>query len=176
MKQRTIAFVGISGVGKSTFLRSAAKKIAFLHLTAGSLIGRGRESERDCLRLQNIDENQRLLVAGFKIAKNSTDELVVIDCHVIIDAGNGLQVISADVFAALGVAAIVHLEAEAMQILTNRGSDKSRDRPILSVNELEAHQVTSRNVALDIARSLAIPFRSFSHDDVSEFCAFAVGL
>jgi len=176
MSQRTIAFVGISGVGKSTFLGSAAKKIAFRHLTAGSLIGRAREAERDGLRLQNIDENQRLLVAGFKMAKNSTDELVVIDSHVIIDGVDGLQAISSNVFAALGAEAIVHLEAEATQILTNREGDKSRNRPILSVNELDAHQVSSRNAALDIARSLAIPFRSFSHDDLSEFCAFAVGL
>lgn len=174
MNQRTIAFVGISGVGKSTFLRSAAKKVAFQHLTAGSLIGKARESERDGLRLQNIDENQRLLIAGFEMAKNSTDNLIVIDGHVIIDAGNGLQEISANVFAALRVCAIVHLEAEAMQILTNRAGDKSRDRPILSVNELAAHQISSRSAALDIARSLAIPFRSFSHDEVSEFCDFAI--
>jgi adenylate kinase len=176
MSQRTIAFVGISGVGKSTFLRSAAKKIPFQHLTAGSLIGRARESECDRLRLQNIDENQRLLVAGFEMAKNSTGSLVVIDGHVIIDAGNGLQAIGADVFAALSVGAIVHLEAKAMQILTYRQGDKSRDRPTLSVNELAAHQIRSRNAALDISRSLTIPFRSFSHDDVSEFCAFAIGL
>ncbi|WP_296020650.1 ATP-binding protein [uncultured Agrobacterium sp.] len=136
MSQRTIAFAGISGVGKSTFLRSAAKKIPFQHLTAGSLIGVARDSERDRLRLQNIDENQRLLVAGFEMAKNSTKKLVVIDGHVIIDAGDGLQEINASVFAALGVGAIVHLEAEASQILTNREGDESRDRPRLTISPL----------------------------------------
>lgn len=178
MNQRTIAFVGISGVGKSTFLRSAAKKIAFQHLTAGSLICRARESVsvRDLLRLQNLDENQRVLVAGFQMARASTSQLVVMDGHVIVDGADGLEAISSNVFAALGADAIVHLKAEPVQILTNREGEKSRDRPRLTLSQLADHQSRSLDAASTIALSLSIPFKLLTYEQINEFCSFATSL
>ncbi|MEF3132211.1 AAA family ATPase [Rhizobium sp. 268] len=178
MTQRVIAFVGISGVGKSTFLRAAAKLITFQHLVAGSLIGTARETEHehDRLRLQNIDQNQQLLVKGFHLKKDAGSRLVVLDGHAIIDGAEGVQTVSEQVFASVGTDAIVHLAADPRQILANRKGDRSRDRPTLSVNELAAHQARSLAAAIDIGRSLSIPFRLFSHMDVSGFCAFAASL
>ena len=60
MTQRVIALTGISGVGKTTFLRSLSNVLSFQHLTGGSLIGAGRTAELECrdnMRHQDVDDS-----------------------------------------------------------------------------------------------------------------------
>lgn len=175
MTQKIIAFVGISGVGKTTFLQSLALEIAFQHLTAGSLISLGTSrayEDRDKLRLLNVDENQRHLIAGFHSARDPKAALVVMDGHAVIDTGNGLEVIGTEVFAALGINALMHLVAEPAQILRNRRSDSRRTRPELPEHLLEEHQKTSVRAAQMVAGSLGVPFLQVMADDVAPAKAF----
>ena len=65
MSQQIVAFTGLSGIGKTTFLRHLAESIKFQHLTGGSLIAAARDAnpdERDALRYADLDENQRMLI------------------------------------------------------------------------------------------------------------------
>ena len=147
MNQRIVAFTGISGVGKTTFLRQLAELIDFQHVTGGSLIATAREAAsaaRDAIRHANLDENQRLLIEGFVLACDPHSKLVIMDGHVVIDDGDGLSKISSEVFRALGVSIIVHLESEPERIAENREGDTSRSRPTYPSNILEQHQVLSR--------------------------------
>ena len=71
MSQRVVAFTGISGVGKTTFLKKFTEQMAFQHVTGGSLIAAARNAvsdSRDDLRYSDLDENQRLLIQGFHSA------------------------------------------------------------------------------------------------------------
>jgi adenylate kinase len=43
MNQRIVAFTGISGVGKTTFLRQITERVDFQHVTGGSLVATARE-------------------------------------------------------------------------------------------------------------------------------------
>lgn len=176
MRQKIIALVGISGVGKTTFLKGAAKSLAFQHLTAGSLIARARvadDNHRDRLRFADIDDNQTLLVEGFKLAKDASASLVILDGHTVIHGSNGLLSIDSAVFAALGIDAMVHLEADPSQILINRQGDSTRIRPALSIAERAEHQAHSLAVAGRIAQALSIPLQCVSHGDKDNFCDFA---
>lgn len=164
-----IALVGISGVGKTTFLKKLAPSLAFQHLTAGSLIARAQKAEkkpRDDLRLADVDENQRLLVEGFNLACNRSAPLIILDGHCIIHGDVGVRHIQSQVFSLLGVRLMVHLEADPLQVQINRSSDMTRERPSLQIAELSAHQTQSLSHAQHIASELKIGFLPLKHSDL----------
>ena len=169
MMQKSIALVGISGVGKTTFLKRLASEIEFQHLTAGTLISAGKaleQQDRDQLRMSNIDENQQLLIAGFHHAKDKAALFVVMDGHVVIHTEQGLKNIGADVFDALGIDAMVHLVADPMHIFEHRTRDTSRNRPTLSEQQLKEHQDASLLAAQEICKSINIPFMKITADEI----------
>lgn len=170
MKQRVVALTGISGVGKTTFLRELSATREFQHLTGGTLIAaaRNKGSEaRDSLRHADLEENQRLLIQGFALDKDPKANLIVMDGHVVIDTNSGLARISSIVFEAIDVSLMLHLEADPLRIFKNRSEDTSRSRPTWDVETLAHHQKASREHAQYIARSLQIDFCAVRHGDQS---------
>lgn len=169
MTQRIVAFTGISGVGKTTFLRRLSEQLDFQHVTVGSLIAAARDTDpktRDTIRHTDLDENQRLLIEGFALARDPNAELVIMDGHVVIDDGVQLLKIPHQVFSALGICNMVHLETEPEQIAANRLGDTSRARPVHSIEILSQHQQASRAHAISVAEALGISCHSVGHADV----------
>ena len=157
-------------MGKTTFLRQLAQLVDFQHLTGGSLIAIAREvvpERRDSIRYADLGENQRQLIEGFELKRNPSAKLIMLDGHVVIDNGEGLSKISSDVFAALGVSLIVHLESEPQQIALNRERDRSRSRPTYPASILEKHQALSRAHASDVAKALGVPFFVVAQNEFS---------
>lgn len=174
MRQRVVAFTGISGVGKTTFLTSLANQVSFQHVTGGSLIAAARQGtshQRDVLRHVDLDENQQLLIDGFAIVRDPHAKSVIMDGHVVIDDGRTLTKLPAAVFRALGASLMVHLEAAPAWIAENRSRDDSRSRPQYAPEILGEHQSTSRSHAAIIANDLAIPFHILTHGDVDQLAA-----
>lgn len=168
MSQIVVALVGVSGVGKTTFLHQLAQTLSFQHLTAGSLIAEARSqsaASRDDLRLSNLDENQSLLVRGFECALNPRARLVVLDGHVVIHNESGLHSVGSIVFSKLGIKLIGHLEADPARVHLNRASDVGRNRPIISIEKISDHQAKSRSEALKVAADLGIDFVSIMLSD-----------
>ena len=175
MTQKVVAFTGLSGVGKTTFLQQLAKHIPFQHLTGGSLVATALDAhpaERDAMRHADLDENQQLLVNGFELARDPSNPLVVMDGHAVIDTSAGLKELSIDVFRALGTSIMVHLEAEPFQICTNRSKDTSRLRPVYDPETLSQHQLASRTHASFIADALGIEFHIVTHNDIEHLAVF----
>lgn len=171
--------VGISGVGKTTFIRNLNKELSFQHLTAGSLIATARSATnegRDSLRLANVDENQSLLIRGFGISRDPEADLILLDGHVVIHGDNGLKQIPSETFRALGVSGFLHIVASASRIQQNRSSDVTRKRPLLSLAELEAHQADSLNVAANVAKLLDVPWTQVSYEDLTAAREFIGGV
>jgi adenylate kinase len=169
MSAEIVAFTGISGVGKTTFLRCLAERVPFQHLTGGSLIAaarKARPNQRDALRYADLDENQRLLIDGFGLARDPTATCIIMDGHVVIDSGDGLKELPVDVFRELGITRMVHLEAEPARISTNRSNDTTRQRPAYDQETLSQHQLASRAYAKSIAAALNIEFHVVTHIDV----------
>lgn len=178
MTQSIVAFLGISGVGKTTFLRESLRTMSFQHLTAGYLIGQARDAQiaHDHLRLQNIADNQDLLVEGFLIRKDFRAACVVLDGHAIIDGPSGLETIDVDIFRRLGVNAVAHLEADPQQIFVNREGDNSRARPRRSPDELVEHQSLSLARSQIIANELTVPFARLRTEESKNFAVFIQGV
>mgnify|MGYP005989101789 CR=1 FL=1 len=179
MRQRVVAFTGISGVGKTTFLKKLTKQMVFQHVTGGSLIAAARNAatdSRDELRYADLGENQRLLIEGFALESDANVEVIIVDGHAVIDDGVRLMKISSDVFKAIGVMAMVHLEADPTRIAKNRSKDKGRSRPSYDADMLGTHQDMSRKSARSIAEKLRVGFHIVTHDDVTHLATLLEGL
>lgn len=170
MTQKVIFLAGISGVGKTTFLKKLATEIEFQHLTAGTLISNGKSIEpkdRDAIRFSNLDENQELLISGFHHTRDNEALVVLIDGHVVIDNGSGLEKINSNVFKALNIDAMVHLNADTDQIFKNRENDESRARPKLSREQLKDHQEYSILAAYEISKVLDMRCIEINAEDIA---------
>jgi adenylate kinase len=169
---RAIAFVGLSGVGKSTLIRSLAERIELQHLSAGSLIGeeKARLQEalnHDELRFADIAANQQLLIDGFNRTRNNHAALVVLDGHTVIDTNLKLEAIPAWVFQAIGIESFIFLRADPAEILKRRISDTTRTRPMISVTKIAMHQTFAIEVTQACAAELSIPCHIVDTEDVN---------
>lgn len=156
MSQINVMLVGVSGVGKSTFVNSLEDQLDFQRLSAGSIIKQRRKLlehgiNRDELRFADISDNQALLIDGFQDAKDPDASYVIVDGHVVIDTPTGLQQIASDVFKKMGINMFIFLKSEPQQIKLQRERDTKRKRPKLSTNELGDHQ----NLAIEVMKRIA---------------------
>lgn len=165
MSQTVVAIVGISGVGKTTLINMLAAHISFQHLQASVLIREEMSRTEtakistDSLRLNSIEDNQRLLISGFRQAVEAHSKLVLLDGHTVVDSNNGLIRISPNVFRELRVAMFIFLADHPEAIAQRRAKDVNRNRPIRSPYELAHHQDEALLNAFRATRELNIPLR-----------------
>lgn len=168
MSQKIIAVVGVSGVGKSTFLKKLQSKVGFQHLQASDVIRQqiqhkeNQHLNAEVLRHANIDENQRFLISGFDRLRDPNALIVILDGHTVIDSPSGLVDIDAIVFKSMGVTHLVCLVEDPCEILRRRTSDIARARPDRSLSYLEKYQFHAQSVGFKISLSLGIPFTVLS--------------
>ncbi|MEP1610531.1 MAG: AAA family ATPase [Roseobacter sp.] len=167
---RHVALVGVSGVGKSTFLRKCSETIEFLHLEASSLIKEqkrfieGASATSEQLRAGVILDNQELLISAFKRRSDEEDRLCVLDGHTVIDTGCRLQKIPASVFGEIGIRKIIILQADPNDIQIRRQVDQTRERPQRTTAELQKYQEVVKEHTCEIGEILGIPVAIVTHD------------
>lgn len=171
--RQVIAFVGISGVGKSFFLKRAITDQHAVVVSASKIIAEQRERQgevavHDELRLANLDTNQSLLVQGFRQLREDSKP-IILDSHTLIDAPAGEVEVPAEVFAHLGVTDFVVLVDDPVAILARRDGDSGRSRPKRSVEEITSHQRRASEVAAKICGQLNLPITVIGHSDGREF-------
>lgn len=172
MSCSSIALLGISGVGKSTFLKSLNGKISFVHAGASTLIKneiirQAQESKSsEELRVGNTDKNQQLLISAYRrLADNSADR-VVLGSHSIIDKGTHVDKVEIEVFKQLGFDLLIVLVADPNKIANQRQKDQGRSRPQSSLDKILMHQNLSNEHAIVIALELGIPCVIVSQEQV----------
>jgi len=170
MTRRVVAFTGVSGVGKSTLIRTVAASVPLEHLQASALIKEGRRVSGDAvltqdqLRLVDIDENQQFLVRGFRLKAGTTTKLVILDSHTVIETGAGLTRIDPRVFGAIGIDSMIFISDDPEAIAKRRREDTARKRPVTSVDGLRSIQEEAQNHAAAICRALGVPVHTFRPD------------
>lgn len=171
---RIIAVVGVSGVGKTTMLRTLCAKLDFQHLSAGKIIGderarRQEETAHDELRLADINDNQNLLIQGFLTTAETNTKLVILDGHTVIHAKDKLQPIPPEVFGELGIGMFILIRGNVDTIEKQRKMDQNRSRPELSRSQIEEHQDFAIDVTKFCADELKVPFHILEAGDEREF-------
>lgn len=180
---KTVAVVGLSGVGKSTLIQRVAMDIELLHMQASALIKleqeyrAGSACSSEELRLGPILDNQALMLAAFSRLTHGVHSRVVFDGHTIIDGAAGPISIPADVFKALGCVSMVFLWDEPELIAQRRKADHRRDRPALTPNLLRRHQDLAERTGREICGELDIPLNLIKVTDQNAFqeCLVATG-
>ncbi len=168
---KSIGLIGISGVGKSTFIRNLQQNCAIEHLSASEII----QSElletteklysAEEMRQRNTDANQAALISGFRKRKDQSSIPLVLDAHTVIDKGNLIVPIKPSVFKEFEFDLLVCLMAAAVKIKDQRDNDTTRTRPSLTLKELENHQDMSTRQAIQIGIALGIPTLTLSSGD-----------
>jgi adenylate kinase len=172
---KTVAVVGLSGVGKSTLIQRAAMDIELLHLQASALIKAEQEYRAgpvyssEELRLGPVLDNQALMLAAFSRLTHGVHSLVVFDGHTIIDGTAGPIYIPADVFKALGCVSMAFIWDEPELIAQRRKADHRRDRPTLTPNLLRRHQELAELAGREICGTLDIPLKLIKGSDQNAF-------
>lgn len=170
----TIAFVGISGVGKSTFLKTVRSTTPFLHLEASKLIKeelalvQQQVQTSEELRTGAVLDNQELLVQAFHRNASGHEGLVVLDGHTVVDTGSGLQRIPAPVFAEINIRSILFLQDHPELIRSRRAIDTTRVRPERSAQEIQHYQQEALLAAADITLELSIPLHVVTHASAAQ--------
>src|SRR5690606_26018630 len=124
------------------------------------------------LRLANIDDNQALLIEGFQQSRDYAFPLAVMDGHTVIDTGDSLEPIPAEVFRSLGIDMFVFVRAEPQVIVERRASDTSRRRPQLSADKIASHQTEAIQLTRKIAAELSIPMHLVTASDRERLVVF----
>lgn len=177
-----VAFLGVSGVGKTKFLKDVQTQTPFRHLQASELIKAERkrseafEISSEQLRTGDIPNNQELLLRAFLREPLGVDDLVVLDGHGVIDTPAGLVEIPSSVFHRIGVAGIAFLRASGEEILRRRNADSGRSRPDRSIDQIEDYQDRAVQHAARVAHEMRIPFLVLESGHAEGFCAFLEGL
>lgn len=175
MKRHVIALTGLSGVGKSTLLKTAAKHVEFAYMSASTLIKNARDQytvasiEQDQLRHADLDENQRLLVRGFQNEVNDNSQLVVLDSHTLVERETNHILISPDVFEAIGISVMVFLHDAPERIGQRRAADTARTRPVRSADEIHRIQEDALFQAKAICGKLGVELIRMSPGEGSIF-------
>jgi adenylate kinase len=157
MKRHVVAFTGISGVGKSTFLRNLKTLLQFQHLQASELIASERQTfSLDELRNFDLNQNQSLLINGFRKAVDPVAKVVVLDCHTVIEVGDGVVRINPDVFKEVGINSMLFLADQPTAIASRRLTDSTRKRPVKNEEELATVQTAALAYAKEICGVLEI--------------------
>jgi adenylate kinase len=119
---------------------------------------------QDQLRLVDIDENQRFLIRGFRLKADTTTGLIILDGHTVIERDGGLTRIDPRVFGAIGIDSMIFLADEPEALAKRRRDDTTRNRPMVTVDNLRLAQEEAKDHAAVICRALSIPLQIFRPD------------
>jgi len=175
---KRIGVFGISGVGKSTFVKALiASRPDIKHLQASDLIKQGKESSavtsENLRQLSNerFLSNQDILLMEYKRELARTlNGVVIFDGHLVIDTGEEIVETPISVIDQLNLSLLVHLCEAPEIIVERRKSDTGRERPVRTSDEIKIQQRHSLNIGKQYADTLAIPFTEIQSGDISRFC------
>lgn len=175
MSGKIVAVLGISGVGKSTMVRSFVEKYpAVLSVSASELL-KHQLSENNSEKLRTaasttVLANQNHLAMAFTDFRGASyDKNIIFDGHSIIDNEEGVIVIPTSIYEAIDPSIIIFIEEAPATIAVRRQADSSRQRPKRRTQELGAQQRLAKDTALAYGRKLSVTCEVITSSDSESF-------
>jgi adenylate kinase len=176
-RKKTVIIVGVPGVGKSTIISNATttlqKKGTTLNTVVfGSVMFEEAKklgiNDRDQIRKQSIDVQQRLQNMTADHISNLNDSIVVVDTHLFIKTQSGYYPgLPMNLILKLNPERLILITANSEEILNRRKNDSTRTRDLISVDEIKRDIEVSLSMISSLSILTGAPFEIiYNHDNM----------
>ena len=176
-RKKTVIIVGVPGVGKSTIISNAIatllKKGTILNTVVfGSVMFEEAKklgiNDRDQIRKQTIDVQQRLQNMTADHISSLNDSIVVVDTHLFIKTQSGYYPgLPMSLILKLNPERLILITANSEEILNRRKNDSTRTRDLISDDEIKRDIEVSLSMISSLSILTGAPFEIiYNHDNM----------
>lgn len=176
-RKKTVIIVGVPGVGKSTIISNATatlnKKGTTLNTVVfGSVMFEEAKklgiNDRDQIRKQTIDVQQRLQNMTADHISSLNDSIVVVDTHLFIKTQSGYYPgLPMSLILKLNPERLILITANSEEILNRRKNDSTRTRDLISDDEIKRDIEVSLSMISSLSILTGAPFEIiYNHDNM----------
>ena len=176
-RKKTVIIVGVPGVGKSTIISNAIatllKKGTTLNTVVfGSVMFEEAKklgiNDRDQIRKQTIDVQQRLQNLTADHISRLNDSIVVVDTHLFIKTQSGYYPgLPMSLILKLNPERLILITANSEEILNRRKNDSTRTRDLISDDEIKRDIEVSLSMISSLSILTGAPFEIiYNHDNM----------
>jgi adenylate kinase len=176
-RKKTVIIVGVPGVGKSTIISNATttlqKKGTTLNTVVfGSVMFKEAKklgiNDRDQIRKQTIDVQQRLQNMTADHISSLNDSIVVVDTHLFIKTPLGYYPgLPMSLILKLNPERFILITANSEEILNRRKNDSTRTRDLISDDEIQRDIEVSLSMISSLSIMTGAPFEIiYNHDNM----------
>lgn len=176
-RKKTVIIVGVPGVGKSTIVSNATitlhKKGTTLNTVVfGSVMFEEAKklgiNDRDQIRKQTIDVQQRLQNMTADHISSLNDSIVVVDTHLFIKTQSGYYPgLPMNLILKLNPERLILITANSEEILNRRKNDSTRTRDLISEDEIKRDIEVSLSMISSLSILTGAPFEIiYNHDNM----------
>lgn len=176
-RKKTVIIVGVPGVGKSTIISNATttlleKGTSLSTVVFGSVMFEEAKklgiNDRDQIRKQSIDVQQRLQNMTADHISNLNDSIVVVDTHLFIKTQSGYYPgLPMSLILKLNPERLILITANSEEILNRRKNDSTRTRDLISDDEIKRDIEVSLSMISSLSILTGAPFEIiYNHDNM----------
>jgi adenylate kinase len=176
-RKKTVIIVGVPGVGKSTIVSNATitlqKKVTTLNTVVfGSVMFEEAKklgiNDRDQIRKQTIDVQQRLQNMTADHISSLNDSIVVVDTHLFIKTQSGYYPgLPMNLILKINPERLILITAKSEEILNRRKNDSTRARDLISDDEIKRDIEVSLSMISSLSILTGAPFEIiYNHDNM----------
>jgi adenylate kinase len=176
-KKKTVIVVGVPGVGKSTIINNATETLqkkgtSVKTVVFGSVMFEEAKKlgihDRDELRKQTIDVQQRLQNMAAEHISKLNDSIVFVDTHLFIKTQSGYYPgLPMNLILKMDPQRLILVTADSDEILNRRKKDTTRTRDLISDDEINRDIQVSISMISSLSILTGAPFEIiYNHDDM----------
>lgn len=176
-RKKTVIIVGVPGVGKSTIISNAiitlqTKGTTLSTVVFGSVMFEEAKklgiNDRDQIRKQTIDVQQRLQNMTADHISSLNDSIVVVDTHLFIKTQSGYYPgLPMSLILKINPERLILITANSEEILNRRKNDSTRARDLISDDEIKRDIEVSLSMISSLSILTGAPFEIiYNHDSM----------
>lgn len=174
-RKKIVIIVGVPGVGKSTIISNATATLRKKGMTLNTVVfgsvmfeeaKKMGINDRDQIRKQTIDVQQRLQNMTADHISSLNDSIVVVDTHLFIKTQSGYYPgLPMSLILKLNPERLILITANSEEILNRRKNDSTRARDLISDDEIKRDIEVSLSMISSLSILTGAPFEIiYNHD------------